>query len=246
MAAQKFARIVEVRRLNEQTKLLSLALADGAALNFAGGQYIIVNTNIPLPGGKIAKRAYSILSSDADQNHFQIAVKKIGSGPGSNYMHQSQMNLEVPFSGPWGQFIVDDSTDANPWVIATDTGITAALGLVRSSAFQAKVDRAKLFWFVESGNYFVPELFVKTGLTEKTDFKVEIVPPANHPDRLGSANKILAKAMDGKVLKSVFLSGDGALLYPFRDALTASGVNERQIKIECFFNNPFKKIGAIA
>ncbi len=87
MANPRSAQISASRPLNDQTKLLDLVLPQWELLNFTGGQYVIVNTNIPLPGGKIAKRAYSILSGDQEQSRFQIAVKKVGSGPGSNYMH---------------------------------------------------------------------------------------------------------------------------------------------------------------
>ena len=43
-------------------------------------------------------------------------------------------------------------------------------------------------------------------------------------------------------IESAFLAGDGALLYSFRDKLLARQLDEARIKIECFFNNPYKKI----
>ena len=104
MAQARVARLVKAECLGAEARLLRFALAEGE-IGFAGGQYIIVNTGIELPGGKLAKRAYSILSSDDDQREFQIAVRRIGEGPGSNFMHRIEVGAEVTFSGPWGKLV---------------------------------------------------------------------------------------------------------------------------------------------
>src|SRR5260370_20070502 len=104
MAQPRVARLVKAERLGPEARLLTFVLAEGE-VGFSGGQYVIVNTGIELPGGKLAKRAYSILSSDADQREFQIAVRRVGEGPGSNFMHRIEVGAELPFSGPWGKFV---------------------------------------------------------------------------------------------------------------------------------------------
>ncbi|HEX4456456.1 MAG TPA: oxidoreductase, partial [Polyangia bacterium] len=48
--------------LSETTRLVELEPAE--SLDFVGGQYIIVNSGITLPDGKVAKRAYSFVSAD--------------------------------------------------------------------------------------------------------------------------------------------------------------------------------------
>jgi len=198
MATQRTARIVASAHLNTEVKLIDLALPQGESLNFTGGQYVIVNTNIQLPGGKIAKRAYSILSGDADQTKFQIAVKKVGEGPGSNYMHETKVGSQLPFSGPWGKFMVDDSTATNStWVIATDTGITSALGLIQSARFRAQVQNPLLVWFVESPDYFIPESFVKSCVSPcGVNLDVRIIPPVNQPDRFRTAQEVLKTLLE--------------------------------------------------
>lgn len=247
MASQRKAVIAGSRNLNGEVKLLDLAMPEGDPLNFVGGQYVIVNTNIPLPGGKIAKRAYSILSSDSDQGRFQIAVKKVGAGPGSNYMHETQAGSELQFSGPWGQFFFDESLPAGPTLaLATDTGITAALGLIRGARFKSRAREARLAWMVESENYFIPHAFVREVCGEiGTGFDSLQIPSVNHPERLNRAGDAFEALIRKGRPENAFLSGDGALLYPFKEILTAAGAEERRIKIECFFNNPFKKVGAL-
>ena len=128
--------------------MLTFVLSEGE-VGFQGGQYVIVNTGIELAGGKIAKRAYSILSSDAEQREFQIAVRRIGEGPGSNFMHRIEVGAELTFSGPWGKFVSNGAAAGQRLVFATDTGITAALGLLQGRGSRALADATTAVWFVE-------------------------------------------------------------------------------------------------
>jgi ferredoxin-NADP reductase len=245
MADARSARLVTAGFLGPETRLLEFALPDGQPLGFVGGQYVIVNTGVPLPGGKVAKRAYSILSSDAEQDRFQIAVRQIGPGPGSNFMHALQAGAELPFSGPWGKYLVgpDDTTDhGNTLVFATDTGLTAALGLIRGTRFRGFLAGAHIVWFVASREYFLPEAWLKTVIPAGCrSFTVVTGPPVHEPDRAAAARAALQAALEPGRPDRVFLSGDGAVLYPLGHDLMELGLAEDQIRLECFFNNPQRR-----
>src|SRR5260370_33392229 len=125
MGEGRVARLVKAECVGSEARLLRFALAEGE-IGFAGGQYIIVNTGIELAGGKLAKRAYSILSSDDDQREFQIAVRRVGEGPGSNFMHRIEVGAELTVSGPWGKFVTNGESPGPRLVFATHTGTTPA------------------------------------------------------------------------------------------------------------------------
>jgi ferredoxin-NADP reductase len=243
MAEQKHAELIRADCFGVDTRLLSFRMAE--ALGFRGGQYIIVDTGIALPGGKIAKRAYSILSSDNDQHEFQIAVKRIGKGPGSNFMHRLELGAELRFSGPWGKLIADDM-NGEALVFATDTGITAALGLVSGNGMAPVRGEAKLVWLAESANYFLPfEVLIarldQIGLRNWTLKDARRLPSSMRAARaVELAAEVLARALS----KSAFLAGDGGLIYPIRERLLSAGVGSENIKLECFFNNPERKAPA--
>jgi len=242
MAVAKTARIARSLVIGEETKLLDLSLTSGEGLGFAGGQYVIVDSGIPLPGGKIAKRAYSIVSSDTEQGRFELAVRRIAEGPGSSYMHDLAEGAEVRFSGPWGKFVVPTAIEPAPClVIATDTGITAALGLVQAAAFRPWLARTTLVWCVESPDYFVPESFVRSRSPEACALVIERVPPTRHPERVPALLALLGRMLEGGTPESAYLSGDGDLLYPACDELRRAGVAEGRVFVECFFNNPARK-----
>jgi ferredoxin-NADP reductase len=247
MAIAKSARVIAVTAVGPQTRLLELALPDGAPLGFAGGQYIIVNSGVPLPGGKIAKRAYSILSSDTQQQRITLAVRRIGEGPGSNFMHRLSVGDEVPFSGPWGQLVAPTASSASgarTLLFATDTGITAALGLIRGAAFQSQLSSADLIWVSGTDDYFVPASTVRDWLpsglgTLKTDQTL----PTGHADRLALAWSLVQPHLKGSPL-NIYLSGDGALLAALREKLVAAGIAEAAIRMETFFNHLVRKAPA--
>jgi ferredoxin-NADP reductase len=220
---------------------MTFVLAEGD-IGFSGGQYIIVNTGIELAGGKLAKRAYSILSSDHDQREFQIAVRRIGEGPGSNFMHRIEIGAELPFSGPWGKFVANGESAGPRLVFATDTGITAALGLLRGRCSRTLADATTAVWFVESDDYFLPPSFTRISLAELCqDFRVAAAPAAVDSTRTGHALAIVDRSLESRLPADAFLAGDGAVIYPMREKLIAAGMQKENIHVEAFFNNPERK-----
>jgi hypothetical protein len=221
MAVAKEARITRIDDVTPTTRVIELEPAQ--PLDFVGGQYVIVNSGITLPDGKLAKRAYSFLSSDERQDRVTIAVRRMGTA--STWMHARAVGDVVPFSGPWGKWLADDSTPKRTLVLATDTGITAALGLVRGRAFAPQRSRAVLRWLVENDDYFLPPSLVP-------DFAREPLPPVGHPERLAHAEFLASR---DSAFDSVFLVGDGAVCCALRDRVFP------QARIETFFNHPQRK-----
>ena len=224
---------------------MSFRIADGE-LGFIGGQYIIVDTSIPVAGNKIAKRAYSIISADAEQREFQLGVRRIGDGPGSNHMHRLEIGAELKFSGPWGKFVARDTIDGELLIVATDTGITAALGLLRGRDLCRSCEHSKLIWFAESNRYFLPFDFVIAQLDAvgvRNPSVAETV-PIGDPTRTNKTLVRLEEVFLNRLPKTAFLCGDGALVYAVRDRLIAAGMASETIRIECFFNNPERKVAA--
>src|SRR5579862_9600771 len=213
MAEQRNARLVHAEAIGPETRLLRFAFENGDSLGFVGGKYIIVNSELPLPDGKICKRAYSILSSDSDQTSFTIAVRRIGIG--SNFLHGLPLGSELRFSGPWGKFVAAGPEEESTWIFATDTGITAALGLTQAFDYKPKLAKTELCWWVQSRNYFLPESFVRANIPlPREQFSLEQFPSVGNTERVGCAHKLLNRRLARQLPDRVYLSGDGAVLLP--------------------------------
>jgi ferredoxin-NADP reductase len=229
VAVPKEARVAHVDDLTPTTRILELEPA--TSLDFVGGQYVIVNSGITLPDGKLAKRAYSFLSADERQDRVVMAVRKMA-GAASHWMHTRAAGDVIPFSGPWGKWLADDATPRRTLVLATDTGVTAALGLIRGRAFAPQRARAELVWLVQDGAYFLPDDYVRDALPAGVAFRREPLPPVAHPERLAQAERIAAAL---GCFDSVFLVGDGAVVCALRERVFADA------RVETFFNHPVRK-----
>jgi ferredoxin-NADP reductase len=245
MANQRTARLVSAENIGINTRLLKFALED--ELGFTGGQYIIVHTGVPIEENKTAKRAYSLLSSDAEQMRFQIAVRRIDSGPGSNFMFDLPLGSELAFSGPWGKFLPHPADGSSTLLLATDTGITAAMGLARSMKFAPHKQWANILWLSESDSYFLPESFVRERVADSCKgFEVVRIPvdKVEREQWLGLHKDAIFRRMLLDNPATAFLSGDGHLLAAFRDALQQIGPYPPQIFVETFFHHQEMKATA--
>jgi ferredoxin-NADP reductase len=249
MAVPKTARLIAAEAVGPRARRLEFEMAEPASLGFVGGQYIIIDTGLTLPSGKAAKRAYSIPSPDADQTRFELVARSIDGGVCSNYLHQLELGSTLKFSGPWGKFLPEPVPSAGAtWVVATDTGITAALGLLRGTGFQERLARTTLLWLASSAEDFVSEAFVQARLTSDVgngalrELRLGTLPPVHHPERLPVGLAHFEALRKQAAPDRVYLAGDGALLYPFASALALAGFAESQVAIESFFNVPTKKV----
>ncbi len=239
MAIPRHARVTAIEDLASGTRLLHLMAEE--PLGFTGGQYIIVDSGLVLANGKAVKRAYSMLSQDLDQCRFQLAVKRIPDGPGSGFMHGLEAGCELRFSGPWGRFFPQNGVNGPVLVLATDTGITAALGLVRGARFQNLASASTLIWLRTRPGYFLPETFVRDCTPSNcADFRIAPIPPIDLPERVAEARACLSEILARVPLAQAFVCGDGAVNYALLDDLVAAGVPATKDHAESFFNMPKK------
>ena len=225
--------------LGSECRLLELAPAE--PLGFAGGQYIIVDTGLVLASGKAVKRAYSIWSRDADEDRFRLAVKRIPGGPGSGYLHALDAGAEVRFSGPWGKLLPAPGARGATLVLATDTGVTAALGLLGGTRFAPLLPATVFVWLRCATEAFLSEPIVRESIPRGCgEVRLGQTWPIGHAERIPQARALLAEILRRSRVEQAFLAGDGAVNYALLDDLCAAGVAATRDSVESFFNMPRK------
>ena len=245
MAVARTARIIASAPAGERGRLLRLELPEGGELGFTGGQYVIIDTGVPRDDGKRHKRAYSVISPDTEQHTFSIVVYGLQGGPGSAALHRAEVGTELAFSGPWGSFLPDDSVLRRTLLVATDSGITATLGLLRGRAFAPQRAQVQLVWLSESpGAFLSPDAVQEEVRSHGGRFAHHCIPPPGHPERPDAVRLRVLEVARAQAPERVFLAGDGALLHPLREALLTCGVETSAIRLEAFFNNPARKAPA--
>src|SRR4051794_40037839 len=98
-------RIAHAAAAGPCTRMLDIERIDDATFANVGAKYIIINTGLVLEGGKLVKRAYSLMPIPSAPGRCQIAVKRLDGGPGSNAFHEAAIGAEFAFSGPWGKLV---------------------------------------------------------------------------------------------------------------------------------------------
>ncbi|WHZ21702.1 MAG: hypothetical protein OJF47_000814 [Nitrospira sp.] len=239
MAVAKQAHVVNAQTIGPDTRLLDLVAAE--PLGFVGGQYIILDSGLVSPNGKAVKRAYSLMIGDAEQTRFQLAVQRIPNGPGSAFVHGLEAGANVSFSGPWGKFYLREDSPGTTLILSTDTGITAALGLILSRRFAPLLAETIFMWLRTSSDYFLPDDFVRGLVPEDCrEIKIEAIPEIDRPERITHAQAILRQMLSHGGFARAFLSGDGAVNSVLLDELMSAGVPATKDHIESFFNMPKK------
>jgi len=245
MAIAKLAKVVRAESLGPDTRLVELRAEEPLA--FTGGQYVIVDTGLRLPGGKAVKRAYSLLGPDGAQPCFELAVKRIPGGPGSGFMHELREKSAVRFSGPWGRLCPPVDARGKTLVLATDTGVTAALGLVRSERFRTPGAKTLFVWLRVASEGFLPDAWVRERVPATCGaVRIEPLPPMGHPERVPHARGLLREIAARVALERAFLAGDGDVNYALLPDLVALGVAATKDNLESFFNMPKKSAPAAA
>ncbi len=245
MADVKKAKVLWTKPVQDDVCYMSCAMLEPAALGFKGGQYIIVNSGKLLANGKLGKRAYSILSPDSQQQQFELAVKRIPDGIGSGFLHDLKPGDSFEFSGPWGKYHAEETAlDQGALCIATDTGITAALGVLRGQAMQFAGGRSKFIWFVSSPDYFVPQDMVKAWFPSVLPV---FCPGVEEAARIEFIVEHVRPLMADYLFSKIYLSGDGLVLRKLKEMFLAKAqYTPEQVCVESFFHHESLKTAVSA
>lgn len=241
--ARHSAKVSNCYALGPETRRIDLRI-EGEPMGFIGGQFIIVDSGLTHPDGRAAKRAYSFVTPDVQQGAFSLIVRRIGPGLVSNFMHNLHPGDEISFSGPWGKFVPPgvDTAAKSMMLIVTDTGITAALGLLNASRFEPFLHRTTLVWLRECERYFLTDAqcaeLIPEGLAVS---RILPAPTVDSKERTMLAYRLIDDLL-APTPGHAWLAGDWAVMSAVNDFLLKNGVTGDRIRIEPFFHYPVKQV----
>jgi ferredoxin-NADP reductase len=230
-------RIVGVEPIGDATRVLDIVRTDKAPWTAVRGKYIILDTGLISQEGKAVKRAYSLVPSDSDSSLCRLIVKWLPGGPGSTALHATPIGSEFLFSGPWGKLVSEQCIDEPTLIVATDTGITSALGAVAFSGSEL----ATVLWLRRHDESFLDEARTRAAI-ERAGARLFVTPiPSIESRERTKAAWAHVDACIAEFAPSIVLgAGDGNVVFPLKARLESQS-RVRDVRIECFFNNPEKK-----
>jgi ferredoxin-NADP reductase len=241
MSQPRSAQLTAVKHFS-RSSLLTFSPPVDAPLVFRGGQYVIVDTGLALADGRRRKRAFSIISSDVDSGSFTLAVYAVEGGLGADSMRRLRPGDTLTFSGPWGKLSAPAAPGEAPlWIIATDTGLSAAVGLLRSAAFDALRGRTRFAYLNPAHTPFLERDAWCDALREVGHVEEGPIAPIGSPERPGALGALVQAWLGHGVPQVVYLCGDGALPARVREELAEHGAGSVVVQAESFFNHPARK-----
>ncbi len=135
---------VKVRKIDEISSdlaIITLQVPRSARLRFMAGQYMRVYDD------QQRSHEYAIASCPCDEKHIEFHVRKLDGDAFSNMVFkQLRVGDWLNIQGPYGDFVLDDSSDAPMVMIAFDTGFAAIKSLLEHTTAQEKEREIYLYW----------------------------------------------------------------------------------------------------
>lgn len=134
---------------------------DPDAVVFKAGQYLILH--VPQSDGITKRKYYSISSPATGDRTFELLVKILPQGIGSDYLSSLELGAPATFEGPAGVFTLKDDDvhkGRSKIFIATGTGLAPVRSILLTHLPSHPEEKFILFWGVQTKEsaYYLDEL----------------------------------------------------------------------------------------
>jgi ferredoxin-NADP reductase/ferredoxin len=205
---------------------------------FRPGQYVIFH--IP-DAPRMVRRSYSISTPPSDRRHFEICVRSVAGGYGSNYVHRLRPGERLQVEGPYGDFVLDEDSDRDILMIATGTGISPIKSMLLHLLDRRSLRRVRLFFGLRhESDLFYSDLM--RGLSAHYPaFEYSFILSQPDPSRWSGPRGRVVDLVEQQVKPGdaprteVYLCGGQPMIEACRDKLRTLGFADAAIHYERFF-----------
>ena len=232
--SEKTGKVARVTELAPGVRLVDVQAVEPAALSFRGGQFVSVRCG---EGGDV-RRSYTIVSSPARQDRFELLVKDVDGGVGTAFFAGLAPGDEVHFTGPMGFFVADAAHAGDVVLVVTGVGIAAALPVIEETlARSGESGKVLLRWALLDGQpaYWTERL---DGLVASAGgrFVWTLERAADWLVAHAALTQAAVAELPSLRAPVFYTVGNGDMIRRVRDALVAAGVDRRkQIRNEVFY-----------
>jgi len=202
---------------------------------FEPGQYVIFQ----IPAGKeVVRRSYSISTPPSDSRHFEICVRAVAGGHGSNWVHRLKQAQRVRFEGPMGDFKLRGG-EGDILMVATGTGMSPIKSMLMHLLEQRSNRRVRLFFGVRSVQDLFYTDFMRGLAAHYPSFESHITlsspDPSQWAGRCGRVTDLLREHVDVGDQSHAYLCGSQAMIEDASRVLRAKGFPGERIFHENFY-----------
>ncbi len=141
---------------SEDLKVFRFKLPPGTDFSFVPGQFVMLS----LPGlsdstGRKIAKAYSITSSQLQQEIIEVCVARFPTGALSEPLFKKNVGDEVIITGPYGMFQLKKPVQKGTVFIAGGTGLSPLMSMLRSLYANNHKEKLWLFYSVSEPKKFL-------------------------------------------------------------------------------------------
>jgi len=202
---------------------------------FQPGQYVIFQ--IPAER-EVVRRSYSISTTPSDQRHFEICVRAVAGGHGSNYVHRLRPGQKIRFEGPMGDFTLRDN-DRDILMVATGTGISPIKSMLLHLLEQRSNRKVHLLFGVRAVQDIFYTDFLRGLEAQYPNFQHQLVlsapDPAQWAGRRGRVTDAVRELVCPAERTEAYLCGSQGMVAEVEAILRSKGVAAEHIHHEDFY-----------
>ncbi|MFQ6034375.1 MAG: NADH:ubiquinone reductase (Na(+)-transporting) subunit F [Sedimentisphaerales bacterium] len=226
------ATVESTRDLTHDIKEIRLRLNDPAEISHRPGQYVQVRA--PSRDGPVF-RAYSISSPVYEPDIVELIVKLVPGGIGSTYLHNLKVNDDVAFTGPYGEFHLNEDPSVEIICVAGGCGMAPVKNIIYT-LYDRWPDRSCWLFFGcrTTQDIFYLEQFKKLE-RKHPNFHVvyalsdELKPDEQWNGETGFIHLAVDKYLDSGRRRQAFLCGPPPMIKAVTKVLEEKGVNSENI-----------------
>ena len=231
------AEVASTRDLTYDIKEIRMKLLDPSTIEQQPGQYVQVE--VPAPGEKVF-RAYSISSPAHDNGVVELLVRLVPGGLGSTYLHNLQAGDPVTFTGPFGEFELDEDPATEIICVGGGCGMAPMKNIIHTIYHHSPERNCWLFF----GCRTTKDIFDLQELQELSkrhpNFHViyalsgPMVPDEKWDGETGFIHLAVDKYLHGQGRRQAFLCGPEPMIKAVTTVLKTKGLTDDRIFYDKF------------
>ncbi len=163
-------KVFKLEQLSDSVMFLSLKTPRAQPLHFIAGQHVTLTLEEGISRNK------SIASCPCDGSKPEFHIKKRENDAFSEYVFQQlKKNDHITLNGPWGDFVMDDSSLRPLILIAFDTGFASIKSLIEHAIALEKEQPILFYWLMTPENKPYMENYCKSLQHALDNFEYKLV-----------------------------------------------------------------------
>lgn len=230
------SKVIEIEVLTHDIKRIRMKIDGDERIKQKPGQYVqiqVASENGP------EFRAYSISSPTYEDDVVELMVKLIPGGIGSTYLHNLEVGDDVTFTGPYGEFILNENPETEIICVGGGVGLPPMKNIIYS-IYDRWPDRTCWFFFGARGT---KDIFYRQEFEElaKKHPNFHVVYALSEPEEgavwdgeTGFVHLPVDKMLEPNVERQAFLCGPPLMIDAVTRVLEDKGIPSDEIFYDKF------------